>query len=164
MAKYDYIIAIDPDVQESGVASLVVESRELEVARLTFPNLLDFMRDQRDRAKQNGMSMCVVIEAGWVNRPNWHITGRNARTAAAIGKQTGRNHEVGRLLVEMAKHYGIETIEQPPFRKCWKGKDGKITADELKAITGLTGRTNQDERDAALIAWLTANLPVRIVR
>ena len=164
MAKYDYIIAIDPDVQESGVATLVVSTRLLVTKRMAFPVLLDFMREQRAWATINGMTMCVVVEAGWVNRPNWHIAGRNARTAAAIGKQTGRNHEVGRLLVEMSRHYGIETIEQPPFRKCWQGKDGKITAEELRAVTGLTGRTNQDERDAALMAWLTANLPVRIVR
>lgn len=164
MTRYDYIIAIDPDVTESGVATLVVADRMLETSKMAFPILLDFMRDKKRRADESGLRMCVVVEAGWVNRPNWHIAGRNARAAAAIGKQTGRNMEVGRLLVEMAKHYGIEVVEQPPLRKCWRGRDGKITAEELQSFTGLTGRTNQDQRDACLLAWVVANLPIRIVK
>lgn len=162
--KYDYIIAVDPDVDASGVATLWVAERKMETAKLPFPYLCDFLHDQQARAKRERITMCVVIEAGWVNKTNWHVTGRNARTAAAIGKQTGRNHEVGRLLVEMAKHYGCNVIEQPPLKKCWRGKDGKITADELQAFTGVMGRTNQDQRDACLLAWVTADLPIRIVK
>lgn len=161
--KYDYIIAIDPDVDESGVATLATENRDLQTTKLSFPTLCDFIREQQERTKREGLSMCVVVEAGWVNKTNWHIHGKNARAAAAIGKQTGRNHEVGRLLVEMAKHYGCRVIEQPPLKKCWKGREGKITADELKSFAGITGRTNQDQRDACLLAWVTANLPIRII-
>ena len=40
----------------------------------------------------------------------------------------------------------------------WKGKDGKITAGGLAQQPG--GRTNQEARDAALIAWTWAGLPV----
>jgi hypothetical protein len=42
----------------------------------------------------------------------------------------------------------------------WNGKDGKITHEELAAFTGLKGRTNQEERDAALIAWNYAGFPL----
>ena len=38
----------------------------------------------------------------------------------------------------------------------------KITADELQQITGLIGRTNQESRDAVLLAWCYANLPIRL--
>jgi len=62
----------------------------------------------------------------------------------------------------MCKHYGIEVIEHFPLRKIWKGKDGKITQEELASFTGLKGRTNQDARDAALLAWSFANLPIRL--
>jgi hypothetical protein len=49
-----------------------------------------------------------------------------------------------------------------PLKKNWKGKDGKITHKELALFTGLTGRTNQEARDAGLIAWIFAGLPIRI--
>lgn len=162
--KYDLIIGVDPDVAESGVALLNVGTRTLTILRLRFPVAIEYCIGIRDSARKRGLQMCVVVESGWVNRPNWHIAGRSARAAAAIGKQTGRNHEVGRLLVETLQYHQIPVVEQPPLRKCWKGKDGKITADELKAFTGITGRTNQDERDAALLAWNYSGLPIRIVR
>ena len=57
---------------------------------------------------------------------------------------------------------GYEVIEQAPLRKCWKGRDGKITQIELNYFTGITGRTNQEARDAALIAWNFAGFPIRI--
>jgi hypothetical protein len=48
------------------------------------------------------------------------------------------------------------------LRKIWKGTDGKITQDELEQITGIKGKTNQDGRDAALLAWVFAELPIQI--
>lgn len=163
MERYDYIVAIDPDVNESGVACLNVETRQLECSKQRFPAAIDLCIQKQALANDSGKRFVVVIESGWMNLPNWHIQGHNARAAAAIGKQTGRNHEVGRLLVEMLEHHGVPVELQMPLRKCWKGKDGKITAEELKAFTGYSGRSNQDERDAMLLAWNYANLPIRIV-
>ena len=164
MNKYDYVIAIDPDVDASGVAFLDVRQRKFDLTNLRFPELIDYcVAKHREFIEDGNKKMVVVVEAGWVNRPNWHIQGRNARTAAAIGKQTGRNHEVGRLLVEMLEYKHVHVELQSPLRKCWKGRDGKITADELKSFTHITQRTNQDVRDAALLAWVYADLPIRIV-
>lgn len=50
MKKYDVVIGIDPDVDKSGVAFLIVESRIIEVSNLTFANLLDYLRETRDAA------------------------------------------------------------------------------------------------------------------
>ena len=44
----------------------------------------------------------------------------------------------------------------------WQGKDGKITQQEIASFTGITGRNNQEERDAALLAWVYAGLPIKI--
>jgi hypothetical protein len=47
--------------------------------------------------------------------------------------------------------------------KCWHGKDRKITKEELEEITlQKLGRLNQEGRDAALLAWDYAGLPMRI--
>jgi hypothetical protein len=107
----------------------------------------------------------VVVEASWKISTNWH-TGRgdSIRTAARKGKDAGRCHEVGRKIVECAQFYGLEVVERLPLKKIWKGKDGKITDAEIKAFMPIQGRTNQEERDAALLAWDYAGLPIRIRR
>lgn len=162
MSKYDYVIAIDPDVEESGVAHLNVATREFLLSKRRFPELVNYCVTAYNTAKEAGKKVAVVIEAGWKNRPNWHIQGRGARVAAAIGKQTGRNHEVGRLLVECLEYNNIPVDTPMPLKKCWCGHDGKITAGELSSFTGIKGRTNQDVRDAALLAWVYADLPIKI--
>ena len=163
MKKYDVVIGIDPDVDKSGVAFLMVEARIIEVVSLTFADLLDYLRETRDTLTKEGRFFVVVVEAGWLNKAHWHVgRGGSAARSAAIGNHTGRNHEVGRKTVEMCRHYGIEVVEQPPLRKMWKGKDGKITHEELQIFTGIIGKTNQETRDAALLAWEYAGLPIRI--
>ena len=163
MKKYDDVIGIDPDVDKSGVAYLMVEARIIEVVSLTFADLLDYLQELRDILTERGQTFVVVIEAGWLNKAHWHVgKGGSAARSAAIGNHTGRNHEVGRKIVEMCRHYGIEVVEQPPLRKMWKGKDGKITHEELQHLAIITGKTNQETRDAALLAWEYAGLPIRI--
>ena len=42
-----------------------------------------------------------------------------------------------------------------PLKKVWKGTGGKITqAEILRIIPGFPKRSNQEVRDAALIAWV----------
>ncbi len=161
--KYDNIIAIDPDIEKSGVAYLKVATRQLEVANIAFPQLLEYLQHAkgvRDEAKE---SLIVLVEASWlVKKSNYHEC--QGRRGEKIAKDVGANHEVGRKVVEMCEHYGIEVLAHYPLRKCWKGKDGKITQEELSSFTGLMGRTNQDARDAALLAWSFANLPIVMKR
>lgn len=159
--KYDVIIGIDPDVEKSGVAFLEVQSRKLEVSSLRFPDLLSYLRFCK--AEASGTAFAVVIEAGWLNRSNWHFSPRDSRAKCAeIGRAAGRNHQTGILIAEMCEAMGIEFHLQKPLVKVWKGRDGKITHAELSAFTGIMGRTNQDGRDAALLAWTFAGLPIRL--
>ena len=118
------------------------------------------------QAENNHQSVRVVIEAGWLNQSNWHLTARDTRAAAAAkGNHAGRNHEVDRKIAEMCDHWQIpyELVKPLALRvrgfHLWKGKDGKITHDELAAFTGIMGRTNQEGRDAALLAWTWAGFP-----
>ena len=158
--KADIIIGIDPDVSKSGVG--VVSSKgEVEVFSFTFPELIEHLK----LSAQLKDCTVVVVEASWKISTNWH-TGRgdSIRTAARKGKDAGRCHEVGRKIVECARYYGLEVVERLPLKKIWKGKDGKITDEEIKAFMPIQGRTNQEERDAALLAWDYAGLPIRITR
>ena len=158
--KADIIIGIDPDVSKSGVGVVSRERKGVEVFSRSFPELLEYLKMAATHT-----SVVVVVEASWKISTNWH-TGRgdSIRTAARKGKDAGRCHEVGRKIVECARYYGLEVVERLPLKKIWKGKDGKITDEEIKAFMPIQGRTNQEERDAALLAWDYAGLPIRLAR
>lgn len=161
--KYQNVIGIDPDIGKSGVGFLEVATRKLEVSTLSFPALMDYFDHVVETKLETGESVIVVVEASWMMKSNWHLKfGSQKEYAAATGYKVGQNHQTGKLICEMARAKGLEVLEHAPLRKCWKGKDGKITADELQQITGLIGRTNQESRDAALLAWCYANLPMRL--
>lgn len=158
--KYDIYIGIDPDVDKSGVAHLDADTGLLKTSALTFPQLLDYLGYVKARKI---CSFLVVIEAGWLNKAHWHLTPYDSKaSAAAKGNAAGRNHEVGRKIAECCEAWDIPYKLVKPLRKCWRGKDGKITHEELAYFTHIKGRTNQEGRDAALLAWNEAGLPVRV--
>lgn len=160
--KYDMIIAIDPDVEKSGVAQLITQTRSVAVYTHTFPEVCEFVRQVSEANK--GIRLVVVVEAGWMNTTNWHLPPHcTARMAADIGKRTGRNHETGRKICEMCRFLGVEVVEHIPLVKRWKGKGHKITQEEImQFVHGLPKRMNQDARDATLLAWTFANFPIRL--
>jgi hypothetical protein len=163
MKKYNNIIGIDPDCEKSGVAFLETTTKKLEISNLTFPQLLDYMQFVKKQHDETGQSVVFIVEAGYLNKSNWHVnSGDNRRVATAKGNSTGRNHEVARKIIEMAKHYGLDVIETRPLKKMWKGPDGKITHDELSFFTAISRRTNQEGRDGALLAWNFAGFPMRV--
>lgn len=153
------IIAVDPDVDMSGIAILYRQTKEVETFCYSFPVLIDWLRRY-----PNKEDVTLVVEAGWLNESNWHLNCNDSkRKAAAKGNSTGRNHEVGRKICECAEFYGLEVVKQKPLKKSWKGKDGKITHEELAYfVPGLPKSTNQEKRDAVLLAWNYADFPIKI--
>lgn len=167
LQKPRIIIAIDPDAEKNGIATLNVITRKLTLQTLSFPETLDYLLYIKRQCEVTNDPYIVVIEAGWLNKGNWHlIKAESHARAAAKGNSVGRNHETGRKLVEMCEHWHIPNDTVKPLilrikgRNIWQGRDGKITHEELAIFTGITGRTNQEERDAALLAWNYANLPL----
>lgn len=158
-------MAIDPDVDKSGVAILDIKERTMETMKCNLPELVDEMRMHAQDEE-----FMVVVEAAYLSQTNWHLEWNDSqRRAAAKGRQVGRNHEIGRQIVQFCIHLGIPYEEKYPLRKCWAGKDGKITQEELNdLIEGMnvsmsTKRMNQEERDAALIALDRSGLPMRMI-
>ena len=158
----DVIIAVDPDVTASGVAVLDIPKREVEARVMPFPELIDMLRD----VSQWSVPTRVIVEGGWlVSKSNYHYA--RGRGGERIAKNVGANHETGRKIVEMLAHWGIEHEVIHPLKKCWKGRDGKITLSELNSLLrgmGIRemGRCNQDVRDAVLIALTYSGLPMRM--
>lgn len=163
-SKADYIIGIDPDTDKSGIAQVRVAGREVELFSASFPELLDYLQRMRQKELMEGVRVVVVVEAAWKISTNWHTKrAESVRTAARKGKDAGRCHEVGRKIAECARYYGLDVVEQLPLKKIWKGRDGKITDEEIKAFIPIKGRSNQETRDAALLAWNHAGFPIRII-
>lgn len=167
--KAKIIIAIDPDVDKSGVAELHVPTRRIEATALCFADLTDYLQHVKANFADKGENVLVIVEAGWMNASNWHAGRvRSIAAAAKTGQNTGRNHEVARKIAEMSRHYGLETEEVKPLRKCWKGKDGKITHGELcglmeaSGIAPMLARTNQEMRDSILLSLVYSGIPLKM--
>lgn len=148
----DLIIGIDPDVDKSGVACIDVAEGTVWTDALPLPMLLDSVGDM---AGEPGRTAVVVIEASWSLSHNWH--GRmndTRRVAGRKGYDVGRNHQTGIAIAELLRHRGIKVVERPPLLKVWRGRDGKITHEEMTQLCGWDRkRSNQEERDALLLAW-----------
>lgn len=162
--RADIIIGIDPDTHLSGVARLDVAGRRCAASSLPFALCVDYVRDVVKRADATGDKVAVVVECSWEEAHNWHLNWSDSKAVAAKkGYSVGAMHETGKKLVEMLEHYGIEVRTQRPLIKCWKGRDRKITHDEITQVCGWEKRrSNQEERDAMLLAWYASGLPIKV--
>jgi aryl-alcohol dehydrogenase-like predicted oxidoreductase len=142
-------IAIDPDVDKSGVA--LWKDNKITVMNMAFPDLLDYLQQHKDAT--------VIVEGGWLNKKsNYH--GGYGGVGQKIANGVGRNAEVGHKIVEMCEHYGIEVVIKPPLKKGWAG--GKISHEEIsRFIPDFPKRSNQETRDAALLLWDELGKPIR---
>lgn len=133
------IIGIDPDVDKSGFAFL--KGNKLQLENLTFFEIFEILQFHKEKTNKPK----VYIEMGSLNKSNWHTkSSKSEKYNAKIGSDTGRNFEVANKLVEMCKYLEIEYFIIKPTMK-------KINSDFFKQITGLTIRTNQEQRDAYML-------------
>lgn len=158
------VIGIDPDVDGSGVGVIDKETKTVTKAQLALPQLVEYLR----RQQMMSSSLMVYVEAGWMNGGNRHLLNKGQWHAAKIGEQVGRNHQVSKLIGEFCEYHGIPFTFVRPLTKHWHGKDGKITHEELMLLiegSGLTiekCRTNQEMRDAILLAMDHSNIALRM--
>ncbi len=149
------IIAIDPDINKSGVTILDKGVKSVRVSLLTFPEVVDMLYSM----KGSPHPVSIHIEAGWLNTGNWHLKkGDSKVVSAAKGRSVGMNHEVGKKIGEMAEHLGYEVYYVRPLKKIWgKNSKEKISHKELNEQLKKKGyptlaSTSQDARDSCLIA------------
>lgn len=135
-------IGIDPDTQKSGVCIWNEKTKSIDyLACLNFFDLFDLLRHQ------NPNYLKIVIEAGWLNKSNWHgkASGSSALNTK-IGERTGANFEVGKKIVEMCEYLKLNATLVKPIKT-------KKKADEFKRLTGYQKRTNQEMRDACMLVY-----------
>jgi len=78
----------------------------------------------------------------------WHKA-KDKRQAKIIGVNVGSVYRESELLEELLKQRGCNYKTVHP--------QGKINAENFKKITGYEGKTNQHERDAAMLCWSYLN-------
>jgi len=140
---YDYYVGIDPDISKSGVALWSRTDKTLFITNLSFFELYDYLKS----LKRQNKTICAIIEAGRLNLSNWHTKSEFGPSVnAQIGKRTGANHETEKKIEEMCEYLKIAfELVRPTAHKL----DDKT----FRMITKYKGRTNQDERDAAMLVF-----------
>lgn len=171
MEKPRFIIGIDPDVEKSGVAVLYTETRQFTIIQpASLYEVLVLFAETKKTIMEGGNAVVVIEDSD--STTNWHIDKLEyaplnlkgkLRKAAAMGHGAGMCHATQRHIEEFAKECSLEVVKQKPLKKTWMGRDGKITQEEImQFIPGLPKKINQECRDAALLAWNEAGLPIRI--
>ena len=147
------IVGLDPDSEATGYAVLDTELRQLSLARLGFPELLECMR------LHQGQPVLYVLEDVFSVTTNWHVKrGQSIATVAKIGYDLGRCAQTGRMIQQLAQSLNLSLIVQHPLSKRWRTPTGKVSHQQLLGelqrhrVTLSASRSSQDERDAALLA------------
>jgi len=132
-------IGIDPDIEKSGYA-VMSKGGFVHIGNHPFFVICDDITKFRN----DGHSLVVCIEAGWLHKKsNWH--GGTGVVAQKIARNVGENHAAGKFFVQFCQHHGITYQEILP--------KGKIDAKTFRSITGWQPRTNQEQRDAAMLIF-----------
>ena len=164
--KLRYVIGIDPDIEKSGFAVLDVAKKSFErIESRSFSDLIFALNNiGRNNLKGGVPTGIVVVIEDSDDTTNWHLPDKaSPRAAAAIGHKVGLCHATQRHIKEWAERLRFEVELIRPLKKTWLGRDGKITQEEMmQFVPGLPKQTNQEGRDAALLAWCYAELPIFI--
>lgn len=140
-------IGIDPDTEKSGVA--VWENKRLSIYTLEFVPLVRYLEQLAMEMRKNTSEkkVRVRLEAGWLNqKSNWHNEKSGARVSSTIGKYVGANHQTGKLITKF-----MDDLEIP--YELVKPTNKKVDKDFFQKVTGYKLRTNQDQRDAAMLVY-----------
>lgn len=158
-------IGIDPDLTKSGVAT-VVNGEIVTLKSMGFSELIEFV------ISKSHLPCAVLLEDVDNKKPVFpkrlrqsvkgqnpllayvgHApsqSGSNAKVNMSIAEDLGKVKATARLIKEVLEDKGIKVTLVKPLRgPIKKAKDSNVYFNK---ITGWTGRSNADTRDAALIA------------
>jgi hypothetical protein len=152
MEKYDILIGCDPDCKKSGVALYEKLHGKYEAKTLSFFELLSFLEFYKSKAFHYETGMLVIIEAGWLNKSNWHVNKNQSNAVSGlIGNKTGLNHQTGILIEQMCQYLNIEYRLVRPTTAKWNLTTCKnITHVDMKHIPS---ESKQDCVDALKLIW-----------
>lgn len=139
------IVAIDPDLKASGVA--VVSGTTIgQLKNVRFCEMLEFLA-QFDKER-----VLVKLEDVAANKGLFAAqSNKNKAVSIRVATNVGQVMAVSRLMHEMLEHAGYTVKMVRPIRGPMK-MQAKTDAAYFNKITGWTGKSNADQRDAAIVA------------
>ncbi|MCU7962401.1 hypothetical protein L5M28_07390 [Shewanella sp. SW32] len=138
-------IGIDPDLKASGVA-IVVRNKISELKNMPFPELIEYITAL---AADNEITVKLEDVNAWSSVK--HRAGTGPAAMRKISQNVGQVKAVATLIKQSLNSKGIEVHLVKPLRGEVKMQAKKNSA-YFNKLTGWTGRSNEDNRDAALIA------------
>ena len=138
-------IGIDPDLKASGVA-IVVRNKISELKNMPFPELIEYITAL---AADNEITVKLEDVNAWSSVK--HRAGTGPAAMRKISQNVGQVKAVATLIKQSLNSKGIEVHLVKPLRGEVKMQAKKNSA-YFNKLTGWTGSSNEDNRDAALIA------------
>lgn len=136
-------IGIDPDLQKSGVAVLI-DGRYISLKSMTFPDVVKMISSQI-----NYDDVLVTIEDVNAHKPTFSRGKQNQSVMNKISQNVGQVKAVGTLIVQLLEHHKCPYELIKPLTGLLKqAKDNK---ELFNRLTGWTGPSNADTRDAAML-------------
>ena len=140
-------IGIDPDLVKSGVA-LVKDGKLMELHALGFPQLLEFAQAFKEEA-------LFIIENVEYDKTTYKRPNTTPAMMRKIAQNVGMVKGTARHLISCLEYMGCKVVKVKPLTGMVKRK-AKKDGEFFNKTFGWKGRTNEDKRDAALLALLAA--------
>lgn len=146
------IIGIDPDLTASGFAVITPDKRIVKMDRVRFAAVVDYINWQAMKLEDRIM---IKIEDPNLIKPTFPRALPKAINKQAVNNRISQNvgqvKAVATLLIETITAAGYQV---KPCRPLVGGHKTRCKKDAayFNKLTGWTGRSNEDCRDAALIA------------
>ncbi|MCG9964602.1 hypothetical protein [Shewanella cutis] len=140
------IIGIDPDLQASGVA-IVIRNKISSMQKMPFPELIEYITTL---AADNEIIVKLEDVNAWAGVK--HRAGTGPAAMRKISQNVGQVKATASLIKEMLNSKGIDVQLVKPLKGEVKMMAKKNHVYFCKLTGWQGGRTNEDTRDAALIA------------
>lgn len=135
------VIGIDPGVN-TGVA-LYANGKLLSLQTIEPIDIQDCIK--------RSYADLIVFEDSRLQSAVW-VPSKNKAVANNIARKIGQVDALCSLIEDTCNRWEIKFMRVSP-----KAKGGKMNAEDFNELTGWTHRSNQHERDAAMVAWQLRN-------
>lgn len=138
-------IGIDPDTDKSGVATME-NGKYVTLECLTLSELIDlFQKHSKDK------NTVFVVEDVLAHKPTFRRGDHSQAVRNNISQKVGMVKASCKMIVSMLEQYQCNYEMCRPLKGF--AKKAKTNAEFFNRITGWTGKTNSDKRDAAMLIY-----------
>jgi len=141
-AGLEMVIGIDPDLEKSGIA-IVTDGKLTALGTMGFFELTEYILEHKHVAH-------FVVEDVEHDKTTYHRPGANQAAMRKIAQNVGQVKAIGRLLGVYLNGCDAQFTLIKPLKG--HAKKAKNDANFFNQLTGWQGKSNQDKRDAALLA------------